>query len=81
MPWKAKNKDGELKSERCQGKTSLVVQWLNSTLPVQEVRFSSLVEELRSHIPYATWHHQKKGFLCVFFIKKKKKKDISEGIL
>ena len=66
MPWKAKNKDGEPKSERCQGKTSLVVQWLNSTLPVQEVRFWSLVEELRSRIPYATWHHPNKGFFFFF---------------
>ena len=33
------------------GGTSLAVQWLRLRLPLQEVRVSSLVGELRSHMP------------------------------
>ena len=35
----------------CKWGTSLVVQWLRISLPVQGTRVRSLVGELRSHLP------------------------------
>ena len=56
-------------SEIKASETSLVVQWLGLCLPMQGVQILSLVEKLRSHLPYAQEPKQKQKQYCNKFNK------------